>query len=349
MRKNLIVVLICIIGVIAIFTVTQNNHSDSLNNENSQVITLRFGHNISTNSAMHEAALKFAEEVSKQSQHKLKITIHPNQELGNDHQMVEMARGGELDILLTPTAKMSVPVPAVQFADLPFLFPDRETAYKVLDGESGQMLLNKLGNIGLIGVTFWENGFKHFTANKSVTTLEDFEGLKMRVMKSRIIIEQFNALNATPIPIDFHMTRQALADGVVDGQENPLIAIVGMKLHEVQSHMTLSSHAYLGYILSFSAKSFERLNKDHRQVLLNAAKAVTPWQRQETKRREDDLIKVITDSGVIVETITPEERQRFVQKTHSITDEFKLIIGADILSKAGEIIGSSTVVEQRNQ
>jgi len=343
-------ILALMIGVIVYFFIQAPHTNQKTATSNAELekkssqseYNLRFGHNLPINSGMHKAAIMFAEEVFRQTQGRVSVTVFPNQELGNDHHMVEMARAGELDILLTPTAKMSVPVPAMQFADLPFLFPDREVAYAVLDGEPGQLLLKKLSNINLTGVTFWENGFKHFTANKSLTTPDDFSGMKMRVMKSRIIMEQFKALGATPVPIDFHATRQALADGVVDGQENPLVAIVNMGFHEVQSHITLSSHAYLGYVLSFSSKVYDDLPQDIQQILKDAVTKVTQWQRQETLRKEAEFIAVIEQAGVIVEKLTPEQRQLFEEKTRDIADQFKLIIGAEILSKAYEIIQASS-------
>ncbi len=211
--------------------------------ESSIVWTLRMGHNIPVSSALHQASLRFAEQVKLKSEGAIEVEVFPEQQLGNDHQMLEMARAGKLDIILTPTAKLSISVPAMQYADLPFYFPSPEFLYQMLDGEPGKMLLEKLKRIDLIGVTFWGNGFKQFTANTPLHKPDDFSGLKIRTMKSRIIMEQFKAFGAHPIPIDFHATRQALLDKVVDGQENPLIAIVSMGFHQVQSDLTLSNHA----------------------------------------------------------------------------------------------------------
>lgn len=299
-------------------------------------LVLRFGHNIPEDSAMHQASLRFAKRVDEKSGGKIKIEVYPAQQLGNDHQMVEMARGGELDILLTPTAKMSVPVPAIQYADLPFLFPSREDAYELLDGAPGQILLHKLREIDLVGVTFWENGFKHFTANRPIRHPEDYEGLKIRTMKSRIIMEQFKAFGATPIPIDFHATRQALADGAVDGQENPLIAIVSMGFHEVQSDFTLSNHAYLPYVLSISKKVYDGLPADVQTLLVESAQEVTPWERLETQRREEKLLETIRKAGVRMHTLHPDARRRFAKKTSHIVDQFEPIIGADVISVTQE-------------
>ncbi|MBD3824624.1 MAG: TRAP transporter substrate-binding protein DctP [Epsilonproteobacteria bacterium] len=119
----------------------------------------------------------------------MKIKVYPAQELGNDHQMVELAREGKIDILLTPMSKMSIPIPPMQHSDLPFFFPKREDLYAMLDGEVGERLLAQLKSIDLVGVTFWENGFKHFSANAPITSPDDFKGKKVRIMKSRIIQE----------------------------------------------------------------------------------------------------------------------------------------------------------------
>jgi tripartite ATP-independent transporter DctP family solute receptor len=303
-----------------------------------EVIELRFGHNIPTNSAMHQAALRFAKEVASKSEGRVNVTVYPEQQLGNDHEMVEMARAGELDILLTPTAKMSVPVPAMQYADMPFIFPSREDAYELLDGEVGQMLLDRMRPIGLIGVTFWENGFKHFTGNKPLLKPDDYKGLDIRVMKSRILMEQFKAFGANPVPIDFHATRKALADGVVDGQENPLIAIVSMGFHEVQSDLTLSGHGYLCYVLSFSEKVFNKLPGDIQQILTETARDLTEWEREETQRREEQLLQTIREAGVTIHTLDNESRRQFATKTAHIADQYEEVIGADIMSKTQELL-----------
>ncbi len=303
-----------------------------------KIITMRFGHNAQKDTAMHQAALRFASEIKLKSKGKIEINIFPAQELGNDDQMIEMARNGELDILLTPTAKMSVPIPSMQYADLPFFFPSREDVYAMIDGEPGQMLLDNLQEIGLVGVTFWENGFKHFTGNKPFLTPDDFKGQKIRVMKSSMIKEQFESFGAEAVPIDFYATRQALADKVVDGEENPLVAIVSMGFHEVQSDLTLSEHAYLGYVFSINRKVLEKLPHDLQILLTQTAKEITPWEREETQKREKNLIEIVKNSGVAIHKLSEEERQIFAKKTAHIVKKFEEVIGSDIISKTQELL-----------
>lgn len=299
--------------------------------------TLRLGLNIAAGSALHEAAVRFADLVGKRSGGKLKITVHPDQRLGNDDQMLEMARDGRLDLVLTPTAKLSSAIPAMQYADLPFYFSGREELYAMLDGEPGQMLLSKMSAIGLVGLTFWENGFKQFTSNTPIHNPQDFAHLRIRTMKSRLIADQFETLGAQAIPIDFHATYQALADGAVDGEENPLVAIVGMRFYEVQKHLTLSNHAYLGYAFSASKRVFETLSPDMRDVIQSAARELTVWEREETARREDKFIETIRAAGVEIHTLSPEERQRFSKVLAPIADKFGFEVGYDLLAKTEEL------------
>lgn len=297
-----------------------------------KTIHLRLGHNTPETTALHQAAVRFAKAIEAESHGQLKIDIFPAQQLGSDHKMIEMTRNGELDILLVPTAKLSIPIPAMQYVDLPFLFPSREDAYQLLDGEPGRLLLEKLNRIGLLGVTFWENGFKHFTGNQFYTEPDDFIDKKFRIMKSRLLESQFNALGAEAIPIDFHSTYQALKDGVVDGQENPLVAIASMGFHKVQSHLTLSDHAYLGYAFTFSKKTFAPLPQSLKTLLIKTAQNLTQWERAETQRREAQFLTEIKQAGVKTIQLTELQRQQFAQKTAHLIQDYEPIIGSDIIS-----------------
>ena len=302
------------------------------------VFTLKFGHDLPPDSAQHVAAQKFVQIVSQRSRGRLKIDIYPDQQLGNDHQMIEAARAGELAIILPPTAKLSSLLPSIQYVDLPFIFPSREDAYAMLDGAPGRMLLDQLTPFGLVGVAFWESGFKQFTTNKPIRVPGDFQGLKIRTMKSRIITDQFRLLGATPIPIDFQETYQALRDGVIDGQENPLVSIVNRKFYQVQSDVTISNHAYLGYVFAFSRKVLDSLPPDLREILVTTARELTSFERKETIEREAAFLQTIVESGTRVHTLSSEERQRFQEATAPVIEKYRELIGEELLDKTAQLL-----------
>lgn len=139
-----------------------------------RVQLLRIGHDMPEDSVLHAAAQRLADALEERSGGRLQVALYPDQQLGNDHQMLEMTRRGELDLLLIPTAKLSVALPQMQLLDLPFYFPTADDVYRLLDGAPGQMLLDSLDEIGLLGITFWGGGFKQFTGNRPLLTPDDF-------------------------------------------------------------------------------------------------------------------------------------------------------------------------------
>lgn len=336
----LIGIIVSAILSILFFTISSHHSIAALPAEKEEIRHLRLGHNMPEDSAMHEAAVLYAKTVAEKSGGRLVIDIYPNQQLGDDHKMAEMASRGMLDIALIPTAKMSIPLPAMQYVDLPFYFPTPQDTYEMLDGEPGQMLLDKLRQIGLVGVTFWENGFKHFTANTPLYTPKDFQGKKFRIMKSRLIQSQFEVLGATTLPIDFHATRQALADGVVDGQENPLIAIKSMGIDQVQKYLTLSSHAYMGYVFCISEKTYRSLPSKFQHLLYDTARELTPYEREQTHKREAQLLREMEKNGMIVHTLDEKERAALKKAIYPVIPPYEGIIGADIISKTEELMNN---------
>lgn len=333
-----IAILMLLIALNPDFSSLFNKNTSTPLSQKEKVWHLRLGHNMPTDSALHQAALLYAKKVAEKTNGKILITIYPNQQLGTDYKMIEMARRGELDIIIVPTAKMGVSIPSMQYVDLPFYFPTREDTYRMLDGEPGKMIFDELKKIDLVGVTFWENGFKHFTADTPLHTPQDFQGKKFRIMQSRLIEAQFNALGAKTLPIDFHKTRQALADGIVDGQENPLIAIDAMKIDEVQKHLTLSNHGYMGYLFAISAKSFTKFPFRCHAVLIDTARELTPYERDQTHNREAALLQKMKEHGMAVYTLNAQERTQFAQKMKPIIPRFEEEIGPHLMAKSDELL-----------
>lgn len=325
-NQRLKIGLVLVLFFIAFLVLSQGKKGNGLNSKvdkQGTIYNLKFGHDMPVNSAQHIAALKYAERVEQKTKGRVRIKVYPNQELGTDQEMIGLARSGQLDIILPPTAKLSTLVPALQLVDLPFVFSSREEIYPILDGEPGKHLLELLEPQGLIGFTFWESGFKQFTANKEIRTPNDFKGLNIRVMKSRLIMEQFKAFGANPIPIDFSQIYDALKDKVVEGQENPLVSIANLKLFEVQSHITLSNHSYLAYVFCMSKTNLESLPSEIQSILVKTALEITPFQREETLKKEKEFIQVIKNFGTKIVQLQASETALFHERVQPVLIEYR--------------------------
>jgi C4-dicarboxylate-binding protein DctP len=296
--------------------------------------TMKFGHDMPEDSAQHVAALKYAELVKERTKGQVEIKVFPAQQLGTDPEMVQQAQMGTLEIVLPPTAKISGFAASLQLADLPFLFPSKDICYQVLDGPVGDKLLALLDAKGLKGVSFWESGFKQITANKAIRKPEDFAGMKVRVMESPLLIAQYKQVKANPVPIDFAETYNALQQGVVDAQENPLVSIVNMKFYEVQKYTMLSNHGFLGYAFLFSKKVYDGLPADIQKVMRETARELASFERQDTARREAGYIERIQKGGSQVVTLTPQELQGFEKAFRPVHQQFAKTIGEDLLNEA---------------
>jgi tripartite ATP-independent transporter DctP family solute receptor len=336
--KSVIKFSIFLIFGISLISCFEKKDQSSNAPESKKILTLRMGHDMPKNSSQHEAAMRFADIVKSKSSGRMKISLHPAHELGTDHQMIEMAVQGELDIILPPTAKLSTLEPSISLLDMPFLFPSRKDCYNVLDGKTGKKLLKNLERHGLIGVSFWESGFKHFTANRPIRKLSDFKDVNFRIMRSEIIENQFTTLGAKSVVIDFANTRKALKDGVVSGQENPITTIFDMKFHEVQTHLMLSQHAYLSQALIFSKKVYDKLPLDLQEILFNAGKEITDSQRESAQKREEVSKEKIKKFGTKIIEISQDEKRKIIDSLKPILEKYRIKIGTDIVEMALEEI-----------
>jgi tripartite ATP-independent transporter DctP family solute receptor len=294
---------------------------------------MKFGHDMPEDSAQHAAALKYADLVKERTKGQVEIKVFPAQQLGTDPEMVQQAQMGTLEIVLPPTAKISGFAAQLQLADLPFLFPSKEICYQVLDGPVGDKVLALLDAKGLKGVSFWESGFKQITANKAIRKPEDFAGMKVRVMESPLLIAQYKQVKANPVPIDFAETYNALQQGVVDAQENPLVSIVNMKFYEVQKYTMLSNHGFLGYAFLFSKKVYDGLPADIQKVMRDTARELASFERQDTARREAGYVERIKKGGSQVVALTPQELQGFAKAFQPVHQQFAKTIGEDLLKE----------------
>ena len=283
---------------------------------------IKFGHDQPEKSPHHDGAVYFKKLIEEGSNGEIAVKIYPTQLLGTGVQMSEMVQAGALEVLAIPTSNMQVLQPALQVLDLPFLFPNREVLGSQLDGALGDALYKPMLAKNIVGLSWFYSGFKQFTGNFPIHRPEDFKGHKMRVMPAPVIREQFKALGASPVPIDFQELYSALQQGVVDGQENPLTSIVSMKFYEVQKYLTLSNHAFLGYVLVASKSFNDSLPAKYQKLLRDSARKAALYERNLIQEREKGFLETIKKAGVTVIELKPEEKQAFQKAVEPVYDWF---------------------------
>lgn len=328
LNKTLLFILLAVLAIGAIGCSNKDGQKTS-----SEVIEISFGHGFMPDTPHHRAAIKFKEEVEEATNGRVVVNVFPSGQLGSAREMFEGLQMGTQEITLVPTARISGFASELQLFDLPFLFPDREIGYEIMDGEVGTELLNKLSSQKVIGVAFYEDGYKHFTANKAINSVKDFQGVKFRTMESPIIVEQFKALGAIPVPIDFGELYNSLQLGVVDGQENPLVTIESQKFYEVQSHLILSEHAYLAHVLLFSESWFNGLPEDIQNILYEKGREIAKWQRQAVQEEEEKYLETIREYGTTIIELTDEQKEEMKEATRSVYQIYTNEFGSEILDK----------------
>jgi tripartite ATP-independent transporter DctP family solute receptor len=319
-----------------------NTTPDANNNTNTNTtekIVMKFSHDQPTSSPFHKSAEKFKEIVEKNSNGKIEVQIYPSQQLGSAREMIEGMQMGTVEMAWLPTAKFGGFDQRLTLVDVPYVFSSEDAMWKALDGEFGQELMSGLPAIGLKGLAFTAEGYKMFSANKPIKSPEDFKGMKIRTMEAPIIMAQYKAWGANPVPIDFAEVYNSLQQKVVDGQENPVISIHDMKFYEVQKWLTQADHAYLSYFLSCSNKWFESLSPELQKVIVDASVETREFHKGLINEVNAKYLQNIKDFGTQVYVSSPEEREAFKKLCGPVYDEFKKLVpngGAELLEKAAK-------------
>jgi len=277
---------------------------------------------------------KMKEIVEAKTNGQIEIEIHPSATLGEEEEEIEGLQMGTIDLSTVSAAPMTAFVNEYMACDLPFMFASPEEAYAFYDGPIGDELLKLTEPIGMIGLAWWENGFRNFTNNKRpIVTPEDMKGLKMRTMNSPVHMASVKALGADATVIPFGELYSALQQGVVDGEENPVGNIHANRFYEVQKYMTLSRHFYDPSPLFISTKTWEKLTDEQKQIVKDAAIVARDYSRQVANENEAGLIAEMEAAGLEVTVLTPEQIQAFQDATKDVYKEFEDAIGKDFLAK----------------
>jgi tripartite ATP-independent transporter DctP family solute receptor len=292
---------------------------------------IRFGYGLNEQSNQGRATKVFVDEVDKLSGGKMKIRAFGAASLGSDVQMQQALVGGAQEMMVGSTATLVGITKEMALWDTPFLFNNAQEADAVLDGPVGSKVKAKLEEKGLVGLVYWENGFRNLTNNKrAVAKLEDLDGIKLRVMQNNVFLDSFRTLGANAIPLPFSELFSALETKAVDGQENPFNTILSSKFYEVQKYLTVTNHVYSPWIVTVSKKFWDGLSPAEKKVLMDAAVKSRDFERKDTR---DEAAKALADlkaKGMQINELSPAEAGRMRDKLTKVNASVSVSVGQDL-------------------
>jgi TRAP-type transport system periplasmic protein len=292
---------------------------------------IRFGYGLNEQSNQGRATKVFIDEVEKLSGGKMKVRPFGAASLGSDVQMQQALIGGAQEMMVGSTATLVGITKEMALWDTPFLFNNAQEADAVLDGPVGTKVKAKLEEKGLVGLVYWENGFRNLTNNKrAVAKLEDLDGIKLRVMQNTVFLDSFKTLGANAIPLPFSELFSALETKAVDGQENPYNTILSSKFYEVQKYLTVTNHVYSPWIVTVSKKFWDQLSAAEKKVLMDAAVKSRDFERKDTR---DEAAKALADlkgKGMQINELPAAEASRMREKLGAINSSIAANVGQDL-------------------
>ncbi|MEM6849958.1 MAG: TRAP transporter substrate-binding protein [Pseudomonadota bacterium] len=301
---------------------------------NAQDFTFKFAHILTTDTPAHMAAERLAELVDEKTDGAVAVEIFPAGELGNDTEIIEQIQIGAVEMGIPPTAKLGQFEPRMQLFDLPYIFPTPAAAYSILDGPIGDELLSTLSGQGLYGAGYWESGFKQITNNvRPIATPADLAGIKMRTMSSPLIVQQYETWGANPIPIAFAEVYNALQQGVAEAQENSFVSIDKMKFYEVQEHLTVSNHAYLGYAFIVNKAKWDAMPEELQAAVQEAIEEARDYQRELNANLDFELKTKMEEAGLAVVELNSEQIGAFVEASKAVHENYAGEIGQELLDR----------------
>jgi tripartite ATP-independent transporter DctP family solute receptor len=292
---------------------------------------IRFGYGLNEQSNQGRAAKVFAEQVEKASGGKMKVRAIGAAALGPDNQMQQALIGGAQEMMVGSTATLVGITKEMAIWDTPFLIANTKEADAMLDGPIGEKIKAKLQDKGLVGLVYWENGFRNLTNSKRpITKMEDMNGIKLRVMQNNVFLSSFQTLGANAIPMAFSELFSALETHTVDGQENPFNTILSSKFYEVQKYMTVTNHVYSPWIVLVSKKWWDQLSKDEQKVLSDAAKVSRDFERKDTREEAARAMGDLKAKGMQVNELSPAESARMRDKLTKVYASIGADVGMDL-------------------
>src|SRR5512139_664002 len=300
-----------------------------------QPIVIKFSHVVAVDTPKGKGAERFKQLAEERTKGRVKVEVYPNSSLFKDGEEMEALQLGSVQMLAPSLAKFGpLGVREFEVFDLPYMFDDTAELHKVTQGPVGANLFKKLESKGIVGLAYWDNGFKVMSANKPIRVPADYKGLKMRIQSSKVLGDQMKALGAIPQVMAFSEVYQALQTGVVDGTENPPSNFYTQKMQEVQKYIALTNHGYLGYAVIVNKKFWDGLPADIRTTLEGAMKDATKYANDIAQKENDDALEAVKKSGKTeILTLTPDQKAAMKKALIPVHKENEGRIGKDTIAE----------------
>jgi tripartite ATP-independent transporter DctP family solute receptor len=295
--------------------------------------TIKWTNGVNEDHSVAIGERKMQEVLNARTGGKLKINAFWGGSAGGDLVAAQATRAGTQEIVCTSGSALAGFVKELGVFDLPFLFANEQEAYAVLDGPAGQYFNKKLEAVGLINLAYWENGFRNLTnSRRPIGKIEDFDGVKVRVMQNSIFLDTFKTLGANPTPMAFGEVFTSLETKTIDGQENPFSTIETAKFYEVQKYLSVTRHAYSPFFVLYSKKLWDQLSAQEQAALREAALAGQTVQRDASRAQDEKSLAQLKARGMVITEFSPAEKARVVAKLKPVYDKNVPLIGAEAVN-----------------
>lgn len=277
-------------------------------------------------------AQKFAELVAQRSDNKMKVKVYPNASLGGEVAIISAMQGGTVEMSAMATSQLVGVIKDFAALDLPFLFGSEKEVDRVVEGPIGKTFLDKMPEKGLVGLSWFEHGFRNLTnSRRPVTKLEDIQGLKIRVEQNAVAIDTWNTLGTNAVPMPFPELYGALEQKAVDGQENPYSTVDSSKFYEVQKYLSVTKHKYTPLVVTMSKKFWDQLSTDEKKVIQDAAVEAAVYQRKANRDLSDQYLQSLKKVGMQINEIPTAELARMRAKVQPVVDKYSAQIGGTLV------------------
>ncbi|USG64508.1 DctP family TRAP transporter solute-binding subunit [Brevibacillus ruminantium] len=296
-------------------------------------IIIKFSHVVAENTPKGLAVERFSRLVKEKSNGHIEVQVFPNGILYSDITEGAALRNGDIQMIAPAFSNLADQIPQWSVLDLPFVFRNQEDVQEAFEGEIGRLLFESLEPYDMKGIAFWSNGFKQMTSNYPIRLPEDFVGQRFRIIQSKVLEAQFQAMGAKAYGAPFIDVYQKLANSQVDGQENTISNIFTRKLYQVQHYLTLSNHGYLGYVVIMNRRFWEKLSPGTQAIIREAMEETTAYSNQLARAINEQQWDELQKMGLEIHELTPEEKVAWEEAMKPVYEKFAPVIGPALMNE----------------